>query len=127
MPSALPIDLRERVVAAVLDGASCHQAARRFGVSAATASRWRGQFVREGRIDPKAQGGDRRSHRIEAHAELILSLDEQQPGIFLWELRAALAKRGVKVAQSSLSRFFQRRGIARKKPSSVEAEIHLPF
>ena len=33
MPSPLSVDLRERVVAAVVAGVSCHRAAARFGVS----------------------------------------------------------------------------------------------
>lgn len=115
MSSALSVDLRERVVRAVEAGASRHQAAERFGVSLASASRWCGQFAREGHVAPKALGGDRRSHRIEAHADLILSLYEQRPGIFLHELKALLAERGLQVVQSSLSRFFERHDISRKK------------
>lgn len=115
MSSALSVDLRERVVHAVAAGLSRHQAAERFGVSLASASRWCGQFARESHVAPKPMGGDQRSHRIEAHAELILSLYEAQPGIYLHELCAGLAERSVRVAQSSLSRFFKRHGISRKK------------
>src|SRR5919206_702446 len=119
MSSVLSVDLRQRVVPAVEAGASWHQAAERFGVSfgvsLASASRWCGQFAREGPVAPKPLGGDRRSHRIEAHAHLILALYEAQPGIFLHELRAALAEQGVRVAQSSLSGFFKRHGISRTK------------
>ena len=50
MSSALSVDLRERVVRAVEAGASRHQAAKRFGVSLASASRWCGQFAREGHV-----------------------------------------------------------------------------
>ncbi|GJE15107.1 hypothetical protein FOHLNKBM_6185 [Methylobacterium longum] len=39
MPSALSIELRERVVAAMAEGASCHDAASRFGVYESSASR----------------------------------------------------------------------------------------
>lgn len=53
MSSALSIDLRERAVHAVEDGASRHKAAERFGVSLASASRWCGQFAREGQVAPK--------------------------------------------------------------------------
>jgi transposase len=53
MSSALSVDLRERVVRAVEAGASRHQAAKRFGVSLASASCWCGQFAREGHVDPK--------------------------------------------------------------------------
>ena len=115
MSSALSIDLRQRVVHAVETGASRHQAAERFGVSLASASRWCKQFVREGHVAPKPMGGDQRSHRIEAHAGLIVSLYETQPGIYLRELQTTLAERGVCVAQSSLSRFFKRHAISRKK------------
>ena len=39
MSKALSVDLRERVVQAVSDGASCRRAATRFGVSASSAMR----------------------------------------------------------------------------------------
>ena len=125
MPSPLSTDLRERVVAAVQEGGSRHGAAERFGVSAASASRWHGQFVRDGDITPKPQGGDQRSHQIEAHADLILALYEDNPEIFLSELCESLAERGVCTSTSSLSRFFQRHAITRKKrqrtqPSRIE-------
>lgn len=41
MGRALSRDLRDRVVAAVEGGLSCRAAAERFGVSAASAIRWR--------------------------------------------------------------------------------------
>src|SRR5215212_3207409 len=94
MSSALSVDLRQRVVRAVQAGASRHQAAERFGVRLASASRWCGRFARDGHVAPKRLGGDQRSRRIEAHADLILSLYEARPGIFLRELRTALAERG---------------------------------
>jgi len=116
MPSPLSSDLRERVVRAVAEGSSRRQAAQRFGVSAASAVRWQGNFAQDGAVAAKPQGGDRRSQHIEAHAELILSLYEAQPTIFLSELRAVLAERGVVTSESSLSRFFRRHAITRKKP-----------
>ena len=119
MSSALSVDLRERVVRAVEAGASRHQAAERFGVSLASASRWCGQFAREGHVAPKPMGGDQRSHRIEAHAALVLSLYEAQPGIVLHELKATMAEQGIPVAQSSLSRFLTRHGISRKKAQAT--------
>ena len=57
MSSALSVDLRERVVRAVEAGASRHQAAERFRVSLASASRWCAQFAREGHVAPKPLGG----------------------------------------------------------------------
>jgi transposase len=74
MSKALSVDLRERVVAAIAAGASCRAAAARFGVSAASAIRWRALERATGSVAPKALGGDRRSERTEAHAPLILDL-----------------------------------------------------
>jgi transposase len=115
MATALSNDLRKRVLAAVDGGLSCRRAAERFGVSAASAIRWNDRRRREGNFDPKALGGDRRSGRIEAHGELIVSLVEDKPDITLAELRACLAGKGIGVAISTLWRFFKRRGMTRKK------------
>jgi transposase len=115
MATALSNDLRKRVLAAVDGGLSCRQAAERFGVSAASAIRWNDRRRREGNFDAKALGGDRRSGRIEAHGELIVSLVEDKPDITLAELRACLAGKGIGVAISTLWRFFKRRGMTRKK------------
>src|SRR3954454_4787117 len=115
MPSPLSVDLRERVVAAVARGASCHQAAAHFQVSVSSASRWAARYRREGQVAPKPTGGDHSSHRIEAHADLILAAYERQPQIFLPELRDRLAAQGVVTSTSGLSRFFARHRITRKK------------
>jgi len=71
MPSALSVNLREGVVAAIEEGASRREAARRFKISPASAVRWHETFVREGRTRAKSMGGDQRSYAIEAQADLI--------------------------------------------------------
>jgi transposase len=80
MPSPLSIDLRERVVAFCA-------AASRFGVSAASASRWSRRLRQDGQLAPKPLGGGRVSHRMEAHARLILATCRREPTLFLRELR----------------------------------------
>ena len=90
MANALPMDLRKRVLAAVAGGMSCRQAADRFAVSAASASRWRALEKKTGDAAPKPQGGDRRSGRIEAHADLIVRWVDRKPDITLMELQAKL-------------------------------------
>ncbi|MCJ2079830.1 IS630 family transposase [Methylobacterium sp. J-090] len=126
MPSALSVDLRARVVAAIEAGASRRQAAQRFGIGAASAIRWHERFRREGRIAPKPMGGDRNSQRLEAQAALILRTYEEQPLSFLRELRDRLSERGVRASTSSLSRFFARHGITRKKGLFHAAEQERP-
>ena len=65
---ALSDDLRERVVGAVVEGGmSRNAAAKRFGVSIASAVRWVARFKARGEISPAPTRGDRRSGRIEAH------------------------------------------------------------
>jgi len=79
MPSPLSVDLRERVVAAVSEGASFHRAKARFGVSVSSVSRWSQRFAQQGHVALKPTHGDDRPPAIEAHADLILSLDEAGP------------------------------------------------
>ena len=119
MPSALSVDLRARVVAAIEAGTSRRQAAKRFGVGAASAIRWHERFLREGHIAPKPMGGDRNSQRLEAQSALILRTNEEYPLSFLRELCDALSERGVRASTSSLSRFFARHRITRKNGLST--------
>ena len=72
---ALSDDLRSRVVEAVTHGGmSRNAAAKRFGVSIASAVRWLQRFTATGEISPAPTGGDRRSNRIEAHRDYLLGL-----------------------------------------------------
>ena len=56
MAKPLSMDLRERVLAAIAGGVSGRQAAERFGVSAASVSRWRTRAREQGEAEPRAQG-----------------------------------------------------------------------
>jgi transposase len=126
MARCLSIDLRERVVAAVDGGMSRRRAAERFGVSVASAIRWASLSRRTGDVRPKPQGGDKRSHRIEAQASLILEVVETRRDITLEELRAHLAGQGVAVAASTLCRFFKRHAITLKKRPGMRPSRTVP-
>jgi transposase len=116
MAQYLSEDLRVRVIRAVEDGISRNAAARRFGVSIASAVRWMAEYLGTGRTAPKPRGGDRRSGRIEAQADLLLGAVEATPDITLAELRGKLiAERGETFAISTIHGFFRRRGISYKK------------
>ena len=115
MSTPLSMDLRVRVLAAVASGLSQRQAGERFGVSAASVSRWRALEREQGDARPKPMGGDQRSHEIEADSELILALYEAERDITLQELRSALSACGIAVGYGGLWRFFERRGITVKK------------
>ena len=115
MSKALSLDLRVRVLAAVEAGASHREAAERFGVSAASVSRWRRLAREQGSPRPGPLGGDRRSARIEAHAPVILALVDAKPDITLVEIKDGLAQQGVPVGIGTLWRFFRRHAITLKK------------
>src|SRR5271165_665046 len=90
---ALSDDLRKRVVdAVVVGGLSRNAAAKRFGVSIASAIRWVWRFQATGEISPAPTGGDRRSDRIEAHREYLLGLIRRQPDITLLEIQEERAR-----------------------------------
>ena len=115
MPKPLSYDLRSRVLAAVDGGLSCRQAAERFGVSPSSAIRWQALRRAGGDARPKTSGGDRLSHRTEAHAGLIQAALDEVADITLAELKARLAEQGATTSVASLWRYFRRHKITRKK------------
>ncbi len=116
MAHPLSVDLRERAVAVVDGGLSRRQAAARFGVSAASVIRWCRRREASGSLAPARQGGDRKSKRIEAHADFILAEVAAAPDVTLDELRTKLVDaHGARFGLTTIWRFFDRRGITYKK------------
>ena len=106
----LSVDLRKRVVSAVREeGMSCRAAARRFGVSFASAIRWVAALRERGSCAPLPMGGDQRSRRVEAHADYLLRLHRREPDLTLNEICGRLERaRGERVSPSMIWRFFDR-------------------
>lgn len=101
---------------------SRNAAARRFGVSIASAVRWMSDYLGTGRTAPRPQGGDRRSGRIEAQADLLMSAIEETPDITLAELRERLvAERSETFAISTIHDFYRRHGVTFKKRRRMPA------
>jgi transposase len=115
MAEPLSVDLRERIVAAVIGGMSRRQAAGHFRVGVSSAIRWVAQASATGDVRPKPMGGDHRSAAIEAQADTILSLLAEQPDTTLAEYQEALAKVGHRFSLSTIWRFFDRRELTLKK------------
>jgi len=115
MSLAISVDLRDRVVAAVNSGMTRYAAARHFRVSPASAVRWVKLARSVGNLAPKARGGDRRSHRIEAQAAFIMELYESRPELTLNGILEELVReRRERFSRETLARFFARRGICFK-------------
>lgn len=116
MTRPLSNDLRKRLVDAVDGGLSCRAAAERFGVAPSTAVKWVARWLMTGSFTPQPQGGDKRSHRIEAHAPAILMLVEETPDMTLAEIAAWLeATHGLRVSTGTVWRLLDRHGITFKK------------
>jgi transposase len=115
MSKALSVDLRERAVAAVRAGATHREVAERFGVSAASVSRWQVLEREQGDVRPKALGGDRKSARIDVHKEAILEALGPEADRSIEEVRQMLQENGLVFSFGALQRFFVRHAITRKK------------
>lgn len=107
------LDLRTRVVEAVNEGASRHEAAERFGISVSSAVRWHQTWRNEGTCEAKAFGGSR--SRLDDHIDEILALVEEQRDRTLDEIVAAMHKRRIPGSRTALFRFLARHGITLKK------------
>jgi transposase len=128
MAKALSVDFRERVVAAVDGGLSRNQAAKRFGVSIASAVRWCSLQQQKDDVTPLPQGGDHRSSRIEAKADVILEAIKVQRDITLSELQALLKKqRKLSFGTTTLWRFFKRHNITLKKSQPMRRSRTAPM
>jgi len=120
---ALSMDIRERLIEAVAGGMSRRQAAGRFDVGPATAVRWARRVETTGSVAPMKMGGDRRSQRIEAHADSILGLLEEQPDLTILELREKIrARHGLAFGHATVWRFLKRRGVTSKKKTGHASE-----
>jgi transposase len=116
MAKPLSEDLRIRVIRAVEGGMSRRAAAERFGVSPASAVRFVRDWRESGATSAKPQGGDQRSHRIEAYREVILGAIKAKPDLTLTEIADLLkSELGASFAPSSIWRFLDRHAITFKK------------
>ena len=115
MSRALSVDLRVRVLGAVAAGATHREAAERFGMSAASVSRWRRRERDQGYPRPGRLGGDRRSDRIEAHHDAVMAALGPGRDATIEEVRASLARQGLAFGFGTIQRFFARHSITRKK------------
>lgn len=115
MVAPLSMGLRMRIASALNEGETVRSAARRFGVSVASAVRI-GQRQRAGRgqVPGKIGGHRRRVLAGEVGGRLLARLAEK-PDLTMRALQAELAMRGVTVAHDTVWRFVRCAGQAVKK------------
>nr|WP_244884507.1 IS630 family transposase [Sphingobium cupriresistens] len=116
MGKSSSVDLRVRIVGEIERGQSCRAAARRFGVSAATAVRLAQRKAQTGSLSPARQGRPAGSGLLNAHVDTLVGWVDADGDITMPELAARLlAERGVKAHPASLSRLLIRHGLLSKK------------
>jgi transposase len=115
MTAPLSNDLRLRVVRAIDRGFSRRAAAAKFDVSIASAVRWHQRYRRTGSVAPAAIGGDRHSHRAEAHAAKVLAWIDENRDITLVEIADRLAAEGYRFAPATIWRLLDRHDYTVKK------------
>ena len=121
MGKSSSVDLRIRIVGEIERGQSCRAAARRFGVSAATAVRLAQRKARTGSVAPARQGRPAGSGLLGTHIDALAGWVDADDDITMPELAARLlAERGVKAHSASLSRLLIRQGFTVKKNAAGE-------
>ena len=106
---SLSLDIRERVVALVDDGLSCHEAARRLRISAASAGRILQRRRRTGGVEAAPQGRPRHS-KLDAVSDWLKARVEAEPDITMPDLAEGLGQEHALTATPAmLSRHLIRR------------------
>ena len=108
------VDLRERVVRAVENGASRRATAAKFEVSISFVVKLMQRWRQRGTVQADPIGGWKRS-TLAAHAERVRALVTAEPDLTIAELRSRLAAEGIATSRSSVGRFLAGAGITRKK------------
>lgn len=115
MGKPLSVDLRRRVVAAIEEGMSTGEAAKRFSISKASAGAWARLKRATGDVVPLPQGSGEGS-KLDRLEDFILGLIEADKDIALHEIaEQLLSKHRVRVVPSTVWYFLDKRGLTFKK------------
>jgi transposase len=110
------LDLRERVVAAVLAGASCRQVASMYRVSVASVVKWTQRFRSTGSAAAKRMGGTQ-ARSLARERDWVLARLAAVPDLTLRALVVELGERGVVTSYGSVWRIVHDADISFKKNS----------
>lgn len=115
MAKPLPMELRERVVAAVeKEGLSRHKAAERFAVSVSAVIAWMARYQRTGSVAPGQMGGHKPRALCGAHGDW-LRRRLRESDFTIRGLVVELAERGLKVDYRSVWQFVHDEELSFKK------------
>ncbi len=128
MARPLSQDLRQRVVAAVMQGGlSNNRAAAQFGIAVSTANLWVRKFKATGSIAHGKIGGHKPATLSGPHRDWLLERCQSGRDFTLRGLVAELAEvRGLKVDYVSVWRFVHAEGLTHKKRPFTRANRPVP-
>jgi len=116
MGKSYSLDLRERIVAKVRNGASRREAARQFGVSDSCAVKLLQHVDRTGMMAPARQGRPPGDGKLSPYMDFLIGRVAEKPDITMPELAVELeALHSVRVSPPSLSRVLCKAGFSYKK------------
>lgn len=119
MGRAYSLDLRGRVVAAVLGGKSCADAAMQFAVSTSSAIKWIRRKRETGSAAPGKIGGHR-PFLLADQKDRLLQRMAEKPDLTVQALLDELKAQGIVVSFDTLWRFLRRQGLTFKKNRSAK-------
>lgn len=114
MARPLDLDLRERVVAAVLCGKSCRAVAETFDVSVASVVKWTQRYRATGSAAPRKMGGHRPC-LLAGERSFLLDRLAEEPDVSMRTLADELAARGIVVSHVSVWNLLRREDQTFKK------------
>ncbi len=114
MAKPYSIDLRQRVVDAVVSGAPTRSVAERFGVAVSSVVKWHQRYRATGSVLPGKMGGHRKV-LLAPHRDVIITAINTTPHLTVRGLQAILAARGVSVSHHAVWSFLRREGLSFKK------------
>jgi transposase len=110
------LDLRERVVAAVMAGNSCRKVAATYRISIASVVKWSQRFRATGNAAAKRMGGTQ-PRSLAGERDWLLARLAAVPDLTLRALVVELGDRGVATSYGSVWRIIHDAGISFKKNS----------
>lgn len=114
MVKAYSIDLRKRVLAAVLAGETSRSVASRFDVAVSSVVKWHQRYRATGSVAPSQPGG-RRKFILDPHRDYILDAVATTSHLSVRRLQAMLAERGMRVSHHAIWQFLRRENLSFKK------------
>lgn len=116
MTKPYSMDLRERVVAAVLmEGMSRHRAAARFGIAVSSAVKWVARYRKTGSAAPSKMGGYKPKTLRGEHAAWLIARCREKDFTISRLVEELKDIRRLKVDRRSVWEFLHAQGLSHKK------------